>query len=300
MSLAVSIVVPTLDDPELLDLCLGAVFAERDRRGVGDEVLVVDDSGEGAVVEHLREHFPEARTEVHERNLGFPAALERGVRTAHHALVLALNPDVELRPGAIDPLVETLGQGGTRAVAPLVIDGDGRLSEESLPRIVVEGGLPRVVCAELDVTPGAVCAAHPEGIPVDFCLGGAFLFRRTAFLQQPFDPRFEPFYWEDVDWGAEARGGGETLRVDPRAVAVHRNRGTIAPRVPESLRRAAIEKNRLLYAWKHFEGEALREHLEVLSKRLVECALTEERDELVAFLLATETRNDARRSIWPL
>ena len=66
-------------------------------------------------------------------------------------------------------------------------------------------------------------------------------------------------------------------------------------------RRAAIEKNRLLFAWKHFQEDDLVEHLQSLRTRLVEQALSEEREELVWFLLAAEQRlapaGEAGRSI---
>ena len=69
----------------------------------------------------------------------------------------------------------------------------------------------------------------------------------------------------------------------------HHHRGTIGPRVPPALVRAAIEKNRLLFAWKHFDrAEDRRAHLEALTARLVEHAVCEEREELGWLLLALE------------
>ncbi len=64
---------------------------------------------------------------------------------------------------------------------------------------------------------------------------------------------------------------GRRVLVDPRAVVEHHHRGTIAPRIPPALVRAAIEKNRLLYAWKHLESkEHRREHFEALTARVLE------------------------------
>jgi GT2 family glycosyltransferase len=295
VSRPVSIVIPTLADRELLRRCLEALAVELGARDCGDEVLVVEDSGLGELEEWLSVEFPLVRFLSHEANQGFAAALSTGVTAARHEELLALNPDVRVRPGLLDPLLETLALPGVRAVSPLVLQGDGELGEESLPRLEFERGLPLVVRAELDVTPGEPCVEHPEGVPVAYCLGGAFLFRREEFLASPFDARYEPFYWEDVDWCQDAVRQGDRVLVDPRAVVEHHSRGTIGCRVPEHLRRAAIEKNRLLFAWKHLEADVdRRELLEELGARLVEHSLCEEREELLWLLLMLEQEQEAR------
>ncbi len=53
MSVPVSVVIPSLADRELLSLALAPLLAELDRRALGDEVIVVDDSGAGALTEWL-------------------------------------------------------------------------------------------------------------------------------------------------------------------------------------------------------------------------------------------------------
>jgi len=154
---------------------------------------------------------------------------------------------------------------------------------------VFEDGFHRIVRSPLDVTPGEVSSAYPDGVPAGFALGGACLMRRDEFLAAPYDPRFEPFYWEDVDLAERARAAGRRVLVDPRSVVEHWNRGTIGERVPESLVRAAIEKNRLLFTWKHErDPERLREHLETLAGRVLEHATCEQREELIWLLLALE------------
>ena len=59
--------------------------------------------------------------------------------------------------------------------------------------------------------------------------------------------------------------------------------------MPDALVRAAIERNRLLFTWKHERDPArLTQHLEALVARLVEHAVSEEREELLWLLLALE------------
>ncbi len=287
MSVPVSVVIPSLADRELLSLALAPLLAELDRRALGDEVIVVDDSGAGALTEWLSASYPSVRVQSNERNLGFGAALLRGVEAASHELVFAMNPDVRIQPGIFEPLVETL-RHDVWAVSPYVLLDGERPDAESLSELRLEGGFPVLVHQGLEVVPGEVHPRYPGGIPVAFALGGAMLLRRADFLASSFDPRYAPFYWEDVDWAQDALRRGLRVLVDPRAVAHHHHRGTIQPRVPERLVRAAIEKNRLLFAWKHLEGDDRRAHLEALTARIVEHAVCEDREELVWLLLALE------------
>ncbi|MCB9913643.1 MAG: glycosyltransferase [Planctomycetes bacterium] len=284
MTRTVSVVIPTLADRELLDACLAALA---DELRAEDEVVVVDDSGAGALVEWLRERHPAVRCVATSENLGFARALLAGVEAARGALVLALNPDVRLQPGALAALVAALADD-VHAVAPYVLLHGEEAVGESLPELALEDGFPVVRHRALDVVPGAPHAEFPGGVPVAFALGGCMLVRRADFLAAPFDPRYEPFYWEDVDWAQSALRAGRRVLVEPRAVAHHHHRGTIAPRIPERLVRAAIEKNRLLFAWKHLEADDRRAHLAALTARLVEHTVCEDREELVWLLLALE------------
>lgn len=289
----VSIVIPSLADRELLEACFAALASELRTE---DELLVVDDSGSGALAPWIASTHPEVRSVSTPENLGFARALHVGIEAAKHELVLALNPDVHLRPGALGCLVETLRED-VHAVAPYVLLHGEEAVGESLPELILHEGFPVVRHQRLAITPGEPHPDHPRGIPVAFALGGAMLLRRAAFLAQPFDPRYEPFYWEDVDLSQTALHSGRRVLVDPRAVADHHHRGTIAPRVPERLVRAAIEKNRLLFAWKHLRSDAARRaHFEALTSRVVEHAVCEEREELVWLLLAMEQELERDRS----
>ncbi|MFT7485149.1 MAG: GT2 family glycosyltransferase [Candidatus Paceibacteria bacterium] len=288
MKSPISIVIPTLEDAKLLERCISSLQAEVDRRGVGDEILCVDDTGQDLIGGTFDDSV---RVLPNSSNLGFARAALAGARAATHELLFLMNPDVILRPGALDALSETLeANSDVHAVAPYVLLNGEQDTAESVPELVLVDGIPQVARQSVVVIAGQVCAEYPRGIPVAFALGGACLMRRSQFIAEPFDERFEPFYWEDVDLGKRAWNAGKRVLVDPRAVAEHHHRGTIASYVPAPLVRAAIEKNRLLYAWKHLQGSELEEHLHALSARVMEHSLAEDREELEWLVLALESQ----------
>ena len=280
-----SAIIPSLDDLELLERCLSSLTAEVERRAVGDELIVVDDTGQGRLATALASNFPEVRVLSNAENLGFGAALLAGVEAASCELALCLNPDIVVRAGSLDPLVTSLDDDSVAAAVPrLLLDGvEDAIESDTL--FVETDGLYSVAqpslgedSVDVDGTP----------LPVAFAVGGACLLRRDEFLERGgFDALFEPFYWEDVDLGLEAWRAGRRVLLVPASTFEHHHRGTIGRVVPKKLVRAAQERNRLLCQWKHLGGEGeWREHVDALVRWCVDAWLNDEREELEWLLLA--------------
>ena len=294
MSSAVSVVVPALGDVELLEPCLASITRELADRAQGDELVLVDDTGTGELSAWATEHFPSARLLTRAENGGFARALASGIDAAEHDLVFSMNSDLVARPGFLAPLVGRLCQPvtpvqrGVFAVVPRVLRLPGAMGVESLVRLrLADGGL-QVEQPLLDEDAGL---ALDEGapLPVPFALGGACLFRASEFAELGgFDPLFEPFYMEDADLCWRAWRGGRQVLLEPRSVCEHVNQATISSAVERVVRDAAIDRNALLFLWKHLDGVALERHLEELAQRARRAWLLEDRAELVRLALALE------------
>ena len=135
MTKPVTIVIPALDDRALLAAHLPAVLAELRARNVGDEVVVVDDTGSGVLEPWLTQQFPppatfdaasvDVRCVVRAENGGYAAAARSGVEAAAHDLVYLLNPDVRVEPGFLAPLVAAMEDTHVvAAVGRTVLCGD--------------------------------------------------------------------------------------------------------------------------------------------------------------------------------
>ncbi|MEM7310377.1 MAG: glycosyltransferase family 2 protein [Planctomycetota bacterium] len=291
MTRPVSIVIPALGDTELLSQALVPLVAEVEARALSDEIIVVDDTGEDALAAWLEERFPTVRCVVREANGGFAKAFRSGVEAARSELVFSMNSDVVIRPGFLDPLVACLEDAQVFAVVPRVLlDGDEE-RVESLTHLKLERGMVEVVQPGLEGDRKSVLEAQP----VAFAVGGTFLFRRDEVLgMDGFDALFEPFYWEDVDLSWRAWAQGRRVLYQPSAVVEHHHRGTIGKSGKSAWVRAAIERNRLLFQWKHLDGEALGEHLSALLRWIVDAYLADEREELLWLNLALD---DAKRAL---
>ena len=283
---AVSVVVPSLDDRDLLERDLPPLLAELARRGAGDELVVVDDTGKGELARWVGQRFPGARAVANPSNVGFAAALRAGVEAARHPLVLAMNPDILVREGFLDPLVAALDDPDVHSAVPRILLFGDPERVESIVEIAFDRDLAYVRQRGLE----GQARRFSGTLPVNYAIGGALLVRRAEFLAGGgFDPLYEPVYYEDVDLGFAAWRAGRRVLWVGASVVEHHHRGTIRRRVDEALVRAVIERNRLLFQWKFVEGgDAVERELEALDRLAIDAYLRDEREELERLALALD------------
>jgi GT2 family glycosyltransferase len=220
-------------------------------------VVVVDNGSSDESVSHLRLEYPEVQVVALPRNVGFAAAVNRGVEAAPGGAeaIAVVNNDLELDPLWLSRMVAALRdhpEAGSATGKMLfydrrsVIDGAGDFTSwyaVSAPRGRGEPDRGQFDLAE----------------PVFSACGGAALYRRAALdAVGPFDEDFFA-YAEDVDWGFRAQLAGWTCRYVPGAVAFHMGAGTSA-RVP-NLARYLFLRNTLSMVAKDWPRAALVRHV---------------------------------------
>jgi len=196
-----------------------------------DTVVVVDNGSRDGSLDEVRRVFPEVDVVVPGRNLGYGAAANRGVAATDTSLILICNPDLEVRPGALDILAGALAADpGVGLVGPLIRTSTGQRypSARQFPSMIDAGGHALLGIfapdnrftrsyQQHDLTDGS-----GEPVTVDWVSGACILARRSAFEQVGgFDESFF-MYLEDVDlcWRL-GRAGWRTAYV-PAAEVTHR------------------------------------------------------------------------------
>ncbi len=188
-------------------------------------VVVDNDSTDGAPA-MVRERFPRVLLFEAASNLGFAAATNLGIRATSGDLVLLLNPDTIVAPGAIDRLVARLDATGADAIGPRLVDGAGQaeLSFGSLPTPIREAA--RKALLRLDAAGFAFARRRVERSTrrereVEWVTGACLLVRRKAAEAVGLlDERFF-LYLEDVDFCAALRARGGRIVFSPAAEIVH-------------------------------------------------------------------------------
>jgi len=233
----------------------------------GAEIVVVDNASSDGSAQMVRERWPGVRVIDAGGNLGFSKANNIGIRATASELVLLLNSDTVVPPGAIDRLVADLRSHPEAAVAgPRLVDADGRtelsfgpmitplneLRQKVLLRLYERGFGPAVRRVERDAN---------RARPVDWVSGACLLVRRAdAEAVGLLDERFF-LYTEDVDFCASIRTRGRVVRFTPAAEVVHA-RGRSRRHDPRSSS-AAYRRSQLAFYAKHhpFWAPVLRLYL---------------------------------------
>jgi N-acetylglucosaminyl-diphospho-decaprenol L-rhamnosyltransferase len=119
-----SVVVLSWNTLELTRRCLHSVFGAD--QGVALEVIVVENASHDGSAEMVAREFPAARLVRNERNEGYARGNNQGIALANAPLVLLLNSDAEVQPGAIRSLVDFLrAEPAYGGAAPRLVNADG-------------------------------------------------------------------------------------------------------------------------------------------------------------------------------
>ena len=213
----------TRDD---LRVCLGSLGAHPYTGPGGQELIVVDNASSDGSAEMVARDFPEARLLANDANTGYTRATNQALAAAQGDLLLLLNPDVEITPGALDTLARQLSDAA--AIAPRLVHPDGRL-QRSIRGFPEPGPLFWDILGLSRVFPnsrrfGAYRRTFfdydrpgPAPQPMTSCL---LVARRAYEAVGPLDERF-PLFFSDVDWCLRAWRTGWEIRYTPDATVVH-------------------------------------------------------------------------------
>lgn len=124
-----SLCIVSWNDRELLRACLAALRANP--YGGESEVLVVDNGSTDGGPDVSADELPEVRLIRNEENLGFPRACNQAIRASRGDVVVLLNPDAEVGPGALDALVDLIAsRPEAGAAGAKLLNPDGSVQPE--------------------------------------------------------------------------------------------------------------------------------------------------------------------------
>jgi N-acetylglucosaminyl-diphospho-decaprenol L-rhamnosyltransferase len=227
----------------------------RNRASVDHEIIVVDNASPDGTAATARARWPAVHVLDAGSNLGFAAANNLGIRQTFGELLLLLNPDTIVPPGAIDRLVAVLDRHPeAAAVGPRLVDAAGR----------VELSFGRMISPFAELRQKLLVAGSAKGVPgishyvesltrrernVDWVSGACLLVRRAdAEAVGFFDERYF-IYTEDVDFCAALRARGRRVLFTPDAAITH-----LRGRSAATARRAtgqAYRRSQLAFYAKH-------------------------------------------------
>ncbi|MDD5483896.1 MAG: glycosyltransferase family 2 protein [Kiritimatiellae bacterium] len=245
----VTVVIPVWNGADWLPACLRALAAQSFR----DFLVIMVDNGSVDNSRELARAYPRVSVIKFERNRGFAAAVNAGIRQCSSEYVVLLNTDAQPRPDWLQHLVHAMDAGGPEV---------GCLASRMLSM-----GNPALVdnCGDILSWQGAA-AKRGHGQPADFfgrseevfsACAGAALYRRSLLeTLGGFDERFFA-YLEDLDLGLRARMRGYRCLFVPEAEVLHQGHGS---GISSARYVRLVTRNRLLLFLKNVPARLLLRH----------------------------------------
>lgn len=218
-----SVVVVSWNVEELLVGCLKSLFDDPSMPEL--EIVVVDNASSDSTVQMLSKHYPQVQVIVCQHNVGFATANNRGILRSTGDYVLLLNPDTEIKPGALAKLLEFLRLNpDVGAVGPRLLNPDGSLQLSCSPVPTLRREFKR-----LFHLPGMRHDGYyemqnwdqQEPHPTDILLGACIMMPRAALDQVGLMDEDYFMYTEETDLCFRLKKAGWRLFWVPDAKIVH-------------------------------------------------------------------------------
>lgn len=179
------------------------------------EIIFADDASSDdsvAYVKGLQKKYPKLKIIAHKENQGFGRNTNDAVKKSKGDYVVLLNSD-------IDPHKNYIKNALVHFKDPKVLGvGFAELGHENYARLFWKNGY-------LQFEPGTSKNTHISA----WVSGGSAIYRKDYFLKLGgFDHIYEPFYFEDFDFGLRAWRSGYTLLWEPKAIVEHKHESTMS------------------------------------------------------------------------
>ena len=264
-----SIIIVNYDTKALLKQCLESVLSIK-YQVLSIEIIIVDNNSTDGSVEYLlgsgfqvtgisksktRNQKPETRNLIlirNDRNLGFAAANNQGIKIARGECILLLNSDTIVRKGALEKLVAFAQRTpDAGVVVARLLNPDGAIQPSCYHSPSISGAMKEFWLGEK----GAFSKYAPRGkkpVAVDAAVGAAFLISKKTIEKIGFlDERYF-MYFEDLDYCRRAWWAGLKVYYLPEAEIIH-SHGASGKKLDQQPNKWLIQSSKIYYGiLKHY------------------------------------------------
>ena len=217
-----SIIIINWNTKDLLIQCLTSI--PKMIQGFKIEIFVVDNGSRDGSGEEVKKVFPFVHLVENEKNLGFAKAVNQGLQKASGRYILLLNPDTQMKGGAIERFVSFMDSHPDTGVAGAQLlnsDGSKQNSIANFPSLATEllnKSLLRWLFPKR--FPGKT-KNYPEPIEVDSVIGAFMMVRREALGQVGSLDEDYFLFLEETDWCYRMKRAGWKIYHVPQAEVYH-------------------------------------------------------------------------------
>lgn len=225
-------------------------------KGLGSEVIVVDDASTDDSLEFLASRYPEVTVVRMAQRGSFLGAANEGFRRASNHHVALLSNDMAPARHFLEKLLEHFDDSSVFAVHSGILTPDGQLqSDRAIGRFFL--GNFKILNTAQPHRGLARWLLPSRRSRFSLFTGSCAVFDRDKFFQLGgLDSMYLPFYWEDVDLCFRAWKKGWKTVSEPDVTLVHHHDecGTIRNNFQRNYIRNVERRNRFLFLWSNIDS----------------------------------------------
>lgn len=236
-----SIVIPERGNPAMLNNCLQALEVATARLSMDVPVVaIVNGIRRPADYTSLENGHPNCKFVYFRRPLGFSAAIRAGMSHVSTGWVYLLNSDVMLSPDALRNAFDCIAPDVFSVASRVTMAGVRKGMETNRTRISIKDGLVNLI--ELRPVTGLSVVEHA------YSGGGSSLFQAQLLRHFIEETRwYDPFYWEDAEWGVLASRLGLRNLFAPTSLVLHEGQATVSKFYEADEITRIFERNRMQF-----------------------------------------------------
>lgn len=242
-----AVIIPSYNGLEHLKKNLDKIVALKT-----DQIIIIDDASTDSSCDYIQKNYPEIKLIINNKNIRFPAAVNRAFTYTDAQIVFLLNQDVSPEPDLVE---KTL---------PLFKD-------KSIFAVTFNEG--HMGLAQVDFTKGFInyISKNPKVVSESFwASGGSSAIRKNYWDKlQGFDEIYSPGYLEDLDLSWRARRLGLKILWSPESKVYHQRETTFKKTFKPDYLLKIKERNYLIVQWKNLNTKNLISHVFYLILRCI-------------------------------
>lgn len=241
---------------DYLETCLASLYRFYDNPET--EVWVIDNASRDSSVDMVRKKFAQVRLICNQKNIGFAAACNQGIKASSSKYIFLLNSDCELNNNCIDPILTGMEKNRHIGVAGAVLlYPNGKVQKAGGERISLKKIFhEQILFRSSRIRACTIGDLHEQYgasdyFATDYVSGACMFIRRT--MLNTIGPLREDFfmYGEDLEFCERARKNNFATVVFTHQTIIHHKCQSTNKNLEQALRHGLVN-NTLLVAG--FEG----------------------------------------------